>query len=1090
MKTTTYFLSVQKLLSILAIFFLPLLISFQTQAQCGNDPEFVTFFNSPACGSVIQATVGQLTIFDIFTSDGDNNNEHITWSSGTLPNGATTSPPLPENDNPPGGAFIWTPTAADVGSHIIDFAVTDICGTEVTCSFTINVVNACANAPAFISQFPACGSTISATAGVPLSYTLNAYELDSGDVVTLSASGLPSGASMSPAFPTSGNPASSNFSWTPGPGDAGLHTVTFQATDGCQNKTFCTHTIDVAGAVSNDLCANAISISCGDTIPGTTDNASPDIGSFPPCATAVVNAPGVWYTFVGNGDVAKLSLSNCTTSNIDLNVFSGTCNSLTCRIGSAVPCSGEINFVTVPGVTYFVLVSTDDPDLSGSFNILLNCVAPLPNDDCANAIPLTCGSTTTGTTIGGTTEISVNGVPNCFVQGIASIGVWYSFVGAGSDITLSTCTGTDFDSRMRVFTGSCSSNLLCAAGRDNTCGVNEDLTFHAAAGTNYLILIDGASIGLTGNFTLTLSCSSQQPCAIDIVEIQNIGSCNDNGTNDPSDDYFISDVGVSYINPPATGNLEIKLPGDVVAGGGATSIAVANIGAGQHVFTGIRFKADGTATVVEAGFTADPLCTKVKGGPTVQPCSTPVTCDPAITDDNNPCTIDACDPATGNVTHTPVTLTAPFIVGQTIICTNTQGIYTAVGSIDALFYTWTVPKGVTILSGQGTATLTVKFTTSCQSGSICVTASNNCGNASPACIYINAISRTPVLGAITGQANAVCAGGNFQYCIPPVIGVTNYTWINPVNTQIIAGQGTNCITLNIIPGFTTGKISVTAQNCKGTSAIKSLQLKNLPPTPGVISGPSSNLCLKTEVVYSIAAIANTTSYLWTVPPGATIVLGQGTNTIKVDFVTPNSSGNISVKGVNACGNGPARNLAVKSIPPATSAINGSASVCKNQQQVAYSVTAVPGIIYNWTLPSGASVTTGQGTANITVKWGTTSGNVKVIPSNACGNGPSKTKAVSINNCTRNEGSTLNEEELILVYPNPADDFFTIEFEAASPSTEIIEVRNIIGEVVYADQVNTVAGKNIKYLPVENLSSGMYIITVKGSVNKYTRISVE
>ncbi|MEP7265506.1 MAG: T9SS type A sorting domain-containing protein [Bacteroidota bacterium] len=1198
MKTTVNFLIQRKTYYILMLFIWA--FHHPSFAQCGNDP---VFSNQTACGSVISATVGVQVFISVGTFDGDNNNEHLTLSSGTLPTGAVMSPSLPENDNPPSSIFIWTPVAADIGQHIIEFTVTDICNNEATCSFTINVAGPCTgnHNPAFISPSPACGDTISAIEGMPFSFTVKASDVDAGNVVTLSSFGLPSGATMSPALP-SGNPVSAVFNWTPLLTDAGYHTVTFQAIDVCQSKTFCTYVVDVvnpcsgapgspvfvapspacgstisatvgvpvtfsmsasdvghpnnpvtlnmsgnsaalssailtpslpltgnpvntsfswtptiadigqqdagfvihdpctngneycfytinviANVPSNDNCANALPITCGDTISGTTVNATSD--TFPVCGSQIIPSPGVWYSFIGNGDVATLALINCngTTTN-NLMVFTGTCGTLSCKGTVANSCSDNISFITDNGTTYWILINTHNSSSSGTFYLTLICSPELPNDERCNATPINCGDTISGTTIGATFDSIL---PNCFVQGIASKGVWYSFVGAGDTTTISTCAGSDFDTRIRIFTNACINTVpSCITGVNNTCGQNEQASIIASAGVTYFVEVDAAVIGATGNFTLTLSCSSSPSCAVNIVELQNMGSCNDNGTTDPSDDFFIADVGVTYINPPVTGNLEIKLPGNVVAGGGATSIPVASLAAGSHVFTGIRFKADGTATVVEVGFTADPFCSKTQGGPTVHSCSAPVFCDPVIVNDNNPCTTDACDPANGNVTHTPILLATPVITGQNVICTNTQGIYTAVGSIGATNYNWTLPHGVTFISGQGTNTILVKFSTSCQSGNICVTASNNCSSASPVCIYINAISRTPVLNAINGQANAVCVGGSFQYCITPVTGATNYLWTGPAKTQITAGQGTNCITLFILPGFTTGKVSVTAQNCKGTSAIKSLQLKNLPPTPGVISGNASGLCQKTGVVYSIAAIANTTSYLWAVPTGATIVSGQTTNTITIDFGVGFTSGNLSVKGVNACGNGPARNLAVSGKPSATSVINGSSSVCKNQQAVAYSVTSVPGIIYNWTVPSGATVANGQGTASISVNWGVSSGNVKVIPSNACGNGPSKTKSATVNNCTRSEGSEFIEEEQFLVYPNPAHTDFTIEFKTESVSTEIIEVRNIIGEIVYTDHINTSVGRNIKHLYIDGISPGMYIITLKGSVNQYARISVE
>ena len=64
-------------------------------------------------------------------------------------------------------------------------------------------------------------------------------------------------------------------------------------------------------------------------------------------------------------------------------------------------------------------------------------------------------------------------------------------------------------------------------------------------------------------------------------------------------------------------------------------------------------------------------------------------------------------------------------------------------------------------------------------------------------------------------------------------------------------------------------------------------------------------------------------------------------------------------------------------------ITGSAAVCLNASGIPYSVALVPGAtIYNWSVPSGATITTGQGSAAITVNFGTVGGNVCVMATNA------------------------------------------------------------------------------------------------------------
>ncbi len=82
---------------------------------------------------------------------------------------------------------------------------------------------------------------------------------------------------------------------------------------------------------------------------------------------------------------------------------------------------------------------------------------------------------------------------------------------------------------------------------------------------------------------------------------------------------------------------------------------------------------------------------------------------------------------------------------------------------------------------------------------------------------------------------------------------------------------------------------------------------------------------------------------------------------------------------------------------AAGTITGASSACANAAGVSYSISAVSGATtYTWTVPSGASVASGQGTISITVNWGSTSGNITVTPSNSCNTGTANSLAVTVN----------------------------------------------------------------------------------------------
>ena len=83
-------------------------------------------------------------------------------------------------------------------------------------------------------------------------------------------------------------------------------------------------------------------------------------------------------------------------------------------------------------------------------------------------------------------------------------------------------------------------------------------------------------------------------------------------------------------------------------------------------------------------------------------------------------------------------------------------------------------------------------------------------------------------------------------------------------------------------------------------------------------------------------------------------------------------------------------------PPVPGAVSGPVQVNSGQSGVQYSVQPVPGAAsYDWTLPQGAAVTAGAGTAAITVTFGNTAGQVCAASLGPCGKSQPTCISVSI-----------------------------------------------------------------------------------------------
>ncbi len=135
---------------------------------------------------------------------------------------------------------------------------------------------------------------------------------------------------------------------------------------------------------------------------------------------------------------------------------------------------------------------------------------------------------------------------------------------------------------------------------------------------------------------------------------------------------------------------------------------------------------------------------------------------------------------------------------------------------------------------------------------------------------------------------------------------------------------------------------------------------------GPISGPGTVCQEQTAVAYSIAPIPNVSTYAWTVPTGATIVSGAGTQNITVNFAATAQSGNITVAGVT-CTPGPSSTLPVSVVGIPNPIISGDNDVCVNSGYVSYATE--PGMTnYQWNISPGGTIALGAGTYNIQVIW--------------------------------------------------------------------------------------------------------------------------
>ncbi len=433
----------------------------------------------------------------------------------------------------------------------------------------------------------------------------------------------------------------------------------------------------------------------------------------------------------------------------------------------------------------------------------------------------------------------------------------------------------------------------------------------------------------------------------------------------------------------------------------------------------------------------------------------------------------------------PSPATPGAVQGLTNVCsyigTSTQLTYSVAAVPGATSYNWTVPPTVTLVSGQGTNSITVTINSNFLSNVnklFRVTASNTCGTSGERLYWLLAqLPNTP--GVISGPVNACSLlGSSASYSVTPVAGAASYVWTAQPGTTIIpAGPGVlgNAVTISFPAGFTSSAVTVTAVNECGGSGARSLTIvRNNPATPGLITGPT-NVCANigstgTAASYSVPVQANATGYTWTVPAAVTDLSGQGTNSISFTYPDGFTSGSISVTATNGCGTSAARSLAVSRLNPATPSpidvIQTQVCGAPGGRAFSYTLAAMPANATSilWTIPAAGTLVSGQGTSSITISYpdAAVSGTVTAQAIANCASSTIRSTPVKLpacpvlpfagknpvdkNHAVQNSTGLAGSLD-VKVSPNPAVNDFRLDILSAQKESIIITVTDNLGRML-------------------------------------------
>jgi len=348
----------------------------------------------------------------------------------------------------------------------------------------------------------------------------------------------------------------------------------------------------------------------------------------------------------------------------------------------------------------------------------------------------------------------------------------------------------------------------------------------------------------------------------------------------------------------------------------------------------------------------------------------------------------------------------------------------------------------------------------------------------------------PAVSIADNPSAPICAGTKVQFSAVVTNGGTSpaYQWKkNGVNVGIdSAGYVDN--TLN--NGDSVMVVLTSNAACQTTNTTTSNVIKMTVNTPhpdiAIGANKDTSICSGTNVTFTATV---TPSYLWR-KNGVSV----GTNSNTYSDSSLKSGDNIQcllVSSATACNtyypnivNSNKLVFKVNTVPAKPSAITGPSAVSSGQSGIYFSVTAVSGVTYIWTLPTGATIDSGQGGNVIKVTWGNTAGNVSVIASNSCGSSATaSTKAVSLSpSNVFKAGATTDEvvagdDKNIRIYPNPAGSHTNLVFTVTKPGKYVVTIADAQNNVLEIKNGISVKGSNTISINTGKYAKGVYFITV-------------
>ena len=362
------------------------------------------------------------------------------------------------------------------------------------------------------------------------------------------------------------------------------------------------------------------------------------------------------------------------------------------------------------------------------------------------------------------------------------------------------------------------------------------------------------------------------------------------------------------------------------------------------------------------------------------------------------------------------------ITGPNSVCAGATASYSISTVVGATSYSWTVPVGAVINSGNGTTSINVTWGTT--SGNVSVVANNACG-----------ASTAQTLAVTVNPLPVVNLGPPITACASVLLDAQNagsaYLWSTTATTQTITVT-------------TSGSYTVTVTSTAGCSATGVVDVTiNTPPT--VALGADITQCGGTATLDALN-------------PGATYLWSNAATTQTI-VVSTTGTYSVTVTDANGCTATDVIVVTINSNPVVTLSLNPTITCVT---WTAYALTggspsggtySGTGVTANMFDPSAA----GQGSFTITYVFTDINGCIDSAQQN-----------ITVDLCTGINGASSLES--VVLYPNPAQNELYIE----TNSDVTIVIVDEIGKTVFSQQL--IKGKNV--INTSALASGVYQVALQ------------